>query len=255
MAMRQRLSNLRYASNPNLKSRLLPTCQLLCYRLDMVATLVEPRFLVASLLALAAITSTTPCHAQRTDSLAELAKQVSRATKHQEAQNRKELLGARWFVAGSNFAKVFIDKKGPLIALDWLGTIIHDFSAGKDGAIRKVEYVRGDRVFTDEKFKRVVVTILVPHPKYASIVDLGLIEVFSSIEPPRLHVVAEHPLSIKGAKSATLYQNEKGDYSIVVKLPRNAVVNITSTERGMRERLQGFAQGLDFERLAQKLMS
>jgi len=194
-------------------------------------------------------------YADRGDPLTELSTQVLHGGRSHELKEQKELFGAKWFTAGTNFSGIFIERKGPLKLLDWVGYVMPGFTPGQQAGERKTEYIKAERIFTDDEFNPIKVLILVPHPKYAPSVELGLIPAFYELQPPRLRASIETPVTVKGALGATLYQTDKGDYSLLIRLPRNAVLNISSTAAGTKKHILDLGNKLDVERLAQKLQS
>jgi len=211
-------------------------------------------FLVGGALSLLLLFS-VPAFADRDDPLEIVAAQVARKERSHEGKERRELYGARWFVAGTNFSSLFVERKGAKRLLDWVGYVIPGFTPGRENAERKVEYLLAERIFLDDHFKPIRVLILVPHPKYAASVDMGLIEQFFVLHPPRLRAAAQTPVEIKGAVKSTLYQDFNGDFSLLMKLPKNAVIQISATAPGMKPKILDLASKLDIERLAQKMQS
>ncbi len=192
------------------------------------------------------------------DSREELVKMQKDLAKKQRAVKVKEsklLWGGKWLVAGSNFARLFLSEKGPLNLLDWLGSTIPGFTPGIEHTLRKDEYITASKNFRDENLNDIELLVLVPHPKYASVVDMGLQSEFAAHEPPHLKIIASDKIELRAGFSAIVYTHDNGDCSLAIKAPRSCLIVIEVKSCSLKGSLIDLAQKLDLERLSMKLQS
>lgn len=109
-------------------------------------------------------------------------------------------------------------------------------------------------IFSQESRAPVRVRILVPHPTYRSMVEYGTLSEFNELQPPALRIVASDELEFNGQKG-TYYRAEKGGCSILFKLSKLTVLNLSVTRCEDSELMMSVARNLTFSRLNQKLDS
>lgn len=194
----------------------------------------------------------------RAEALDDLRKIDEALNKKSQTKKNKEarlLLSGKWLVAGSNFARLFLQEKGPLNLLEWVGTVIPGFTPRAEASRRKPEYVSAEKTFRDHNLNQLVLTILVPHPKFASVVDLGLEADFARYEPPFIKILASEKIELRAGFSAMVYSHDDGACSLVIKAPRSSMINISGKTCAIKSSLIDLAQKLDLERLSMKLQS
>ena len=190
------------------------------------------------------------------DGLTDAEEVIRKMTGRTQTQEAKQLLSGKWLTAGTNFTSVFIHSKGPLYLLDWSGSIVKGFTPETTRhSYRELEYVGATTNFKDENFINLVLTILVPHPKYRSSVDLGLIPEFAKLSPPTLKVVSSKPVELKNGMSATVYAHEDGNCSALVKLTKNSVLNVDAPSCAAEKSIIEFLNSINLERVNLKLDS
>jgi len=192
------------------------------------------------------------------DSMQELKKieqSLARKGSNQQRHDQKQLLSGKWFTAGTNFARLFLSEKGPLNLLDWLGTVIPGYIPGNESPFRRSEFIGAQKSFRDPNLNELLLLILVPHPKFAPVVELGLQASFAKHEPPQLRIIASETVELRSGYEATIYSHDSGACSLVVKGPKSSLLNLEVKSCAIKASLIDFAQKLDIERLAMKLQS
>ena len=192
---------------------------------------------------------------RKDDSLTPVETAVSKTAKKTRAREVKELYAGKWLEPGTNFTAIFINGKGPLKLLDWIGSVFEDITPGPENLLRSEEFVGAEKVFKDSHFNELHVTILVPHPKFKSVVELGLLPAFSKFEPPALRLDSTEDITISHSLGSKLYVHEDGSCSIVIKLPKSSMINVGVKSCGNKDSLAYLAKKLDVERLSMKLQS
>jgi hypothetical protein len=180
---------------------------------------------------------------------------VKRALSKREAQEQRELYGAKWFVPGTNYTSLFMGKFGVKNLLEWIGKYPADYIGGKETLLHEREYVGCEKIYKD-KFKReYALLILVPHPKYSTISELGLIKKFSALEPPKLPVSISEQVVLKNHADATIHFIQGGGISLLIKGNRGSLVNVYAPKAAKAGEVTDFIEQFDLNRLWRKLDS
>jgi hypothetical protein len=96
--------------------------------------------------------------------------------------------------------------------------------------------------------------ILVPHPNFYIMVDSRTLAQFKKYEPPVLQVVAEEEVEFNGIP-AMYYRSDKGRCSLLFKIEKKALVNLSVDRCASSSMMMDVAKTLDFKRLNGKLNS
>ena len=192
---------------------------------------------------------------QEIDILKPIEQKLTKGNVKQDTQNLRRLYSAKWLEAGTNFASLFLSQKGPLKLLEWVGDLLPGFSPGATESYHETEFVGASRLYKDENFNQIILTILVPHPKYIAVTGMGLVPAFSKLEPPLLRITEEEIVLVHKTLNGKIYTHDDGDCSLLVKLPRSSVANLSAKTCHLKEQLKDLAEKLDLERLAMKLQS
>lgn len=164
------------------------------------------------------------------------------------------LYTTRYFKPGTNYASVFVEGEGHLELQSWLSPNEGGFDGGHIQGQKTREYIEARRTFTSEKTGDIQVRVIVPHPKYISMIEYGLIRVFKEIEPPLLEVTNEETIDIRGNK-ATLYMHSDKGCSLKIHSARASVIQLMQTECVGLHHLVTLAEALDIRRFERKLDS
>lgn len=111
-------------------------------------------------------------------------------------------------------------------------------------------YVR----LTDSSGRQVNVQIRVPHPNYYLMVEHKSMPTFTQYEPPKLKTVAEEEMEFSGLR-AMYYRSEHARCSIVIKVEKLGIVNLSVNRCENSNIMMQVANALDFKRLNSKLTS
>lgn len=165
-----------------------------------------------------------------------------------------ELFRPKWLNPDSNFGKVFLEPKGALQLLNWIRINIEEYSPKADESKLKSEFISSKRTYVSRNSTTIHMRVLLPHPKYLTTRELGLIAEFEAMEPPVLQALYSKRIML-GAHEATLYEEAQGSCSIVLKITKGAVINFSTPSCDAKEDLIEFAKKARVERLISKLES
>ncbi len=189
------------------------------------------------------------------DILKPLEQRITKGHVKQDTQNLRQLYSAKWLEAGTNFSSIFLSQKGPLNLLEWVGDLLPGFSKVATDSTHESEFVGATRLYKDDNFNEIALSILVPHPKYVAVTGMGLVPAFSKLEPPLLHIAEEESVVVHKTFQGKIYAHDDGFCSLLIKLPRSSVVNLSAKTCHLKDQLKDLAEKLDIERLAMKLQS
>lgn len=200
----------------------------------------------------------SPC---RADSLKEVLDSPE-MQKLERASGSNQALDAnrRWLDDESNFAGIFtLGARGRQTLLEWSGDLStladKGFKILGDEGSQTTEYAVAERkISAPGETEPITLTILVPHPKYLSLVDMRLLPIFSDLEPPSLAIDSVETMRFSTVE-ARLFHHRNGGCSILFKLPKGALLNLKSTRCGEDNALTRIAGQLTIDRLKQKLSS
>lgn len=165
-----------------------------------------------------------------------------------------DLYSPRYMKEDSNFGSVFIPSDGYMNLQNWIAPAEGGFTGGAIAGIRLQEYVEAWRPFTSDKSSEIRVRILVPHPKFISMLKYGLVKPFADIEPPALEYLNKEQIDIRGTR-ADIYVLKDNACSLVMHIALSTVVQLTQTECAGLNNLVTLAELLDIKRLERKLQS
>jgi hypothetical protein len=154
----------------------------------------------------------------------------------------------------SEFARVWETGKGPELLLNWLGVNLPNYNLSGTNTQRSREHVYAKAVLANRDRQRVLLEVLVPHPTYHTMVHFKTLKAFNAYEPPTLETVAEEQLNFKQV-SGTYYRTPHGQCSILIKIERLGIVNLSIQQCEHSHIMTEIINVLDFERLNKKLTS
>ena len=185
--------------------------------------------------------------------------EVESSTVYQELrQGTKRSKG--WLRDGSNYSKIFKGKNGGHVLFKWLGEPPRRFKKTGGSAAQTRDYSRATKKFSFGKLsnkedKVVTVTILVPKPHVAAAVDLGLINDFSSYEPPKLPVETAEAIDVRGLEGQLYIKRQKLGCSLLLKLERSSIMNFHVDRCEFTKDMFELVYGLNIHRLNTKLQT
>lgn len=166
----------------------------------------------------------------------------------------EDLHGPRWFKPGSEFARIFSAQEGPNLLNTWIAPGTGSFIAGPQEEQTLREYIMAERTYTSAETADIKVRVIVPHPKYASMIPFGLIQAFAEIEPPVLQFENKEQVEVRHRK-ADIYTLKNGGCFLLIKITRSAVVQVLQPECRSLHDLMKLGELLDIARLERKLNS
>lgn len=154
----------------------------------------------------------------------------------------------------SNFATVWRTQSGGLELLNWAGSKLPHYRSHKPRSDRKDEVVVAEMDLLDNKKATATITIVVPHPSMAPLVEANVLPETRIYRPPVLKVVSEKTIAVSEG-TGTLYETEKGGCVIVIPLAQQSLLNVSMVDCKNTEMLIDIAKSLDISRLNRKLNS
>lgn len=160
----------------------------------------------------------------------------------------------RWTDAQTNYGRLFRNFGNNTEVFGWMFGSTPGFKLARQYLERGPEYLVANAEFKNSQKKDLYVRLLVPFPKYASMVEYGLVQAFNQIEPPGLVVDAADALVIKGYDSKLFHQHS-GGCSLVTKLVRNSALEVSAKSCEQMRDIVNLAEMIDIKRLEIKLNS
>lgn len=154
----------------------------------------------------------------------------------------------------SNFAAVWMSSNSPQLLLNWAGAKLPYFTFRRPRSDRSSELVVAEVELSN--FDRVIckLSIMVPHPSIAPLVEANVLDEFRKLRPPMLEVVGEKPIPLSQGQGM-LYEHKKGEASLLIPTAQHGVIRITTLDYKNAQILIDIAKGLDIDRLNRKLDS
>lgn len=154
----------------------------------------------------------------------------------------------------SNFAAVWMSGNAPQLLLNWAGAKLPYFTFRRPRSDRSSDLVVAEVELSN--FDRVTckLTIMVPHPSIAPLVEANVLEEFRKLRPPMLDVVGEKAIALAHGQGV-LYEHRKAGGSLLIPIAQNGVIRISTLDYKHSPVLIEIAKGLDIDRLNRKLDS
>lgn len=182
-------------------------------------------------------------------------KQLERKTQKSQQKNKRR--GILKINPNSNFGTLFVDRNGPEHLLDWLSPAVSDFSilSSKSRANRFKEYAVAETEISSPQNKKLLLLILVPHPKYLEAVKYDLIEAFKNTIPLPDEISKQKPVSAKENVTGTLYSLKDQSCVLNLNLDRGTRFHLKARACFERKELLDFVDTLDLKRFLMKINS
>lgn len=174
--------------------------------------------------------------------------------KFDQHNNDKDLYSERWLKPGTEFAALFLKADGGLNLNTWIAPVSGSYVAGQQSSVNYQEYVESERVYSSALAADMNVKILVPHPKFAGMLQFGLIKAFAELEPPKLQFESRENIEVASQKG-TIYIHKDGGCSLLIKTVKSSVINISQKVCSNTNDITELAKLLDYKRLERKLFS
>ncbi len=155
---------------------------------------------------------------------------------------------------GSTFASIWSSSDSPQLLLNWAGAKLPYVHFKRPHGSRSRDFVSAEVELSTSQRETARLSIIVPHPSIAPLVEGNVLEEFRRLRPPLLSVLSEKPIPLEGVEGK-LYEHSKGGGSLVIPIARNGLINLTIRDFKQSQFLIDIAKGLDLERLNRKLDS
>lgn len=169
---------------------------------------------------------------------------------------RNDLQSDSWFNGHPNLKNLFTQKNGAKLLFAWIGEGNNEFfrkeNSYSDKITAKKHFVEYHGLFIDRDRDELNLSIYVPHPKMANIVELGLSDVINDLMPPHVPIFFEKKIKIKGI-DGKLYLHKDNACSIILPFPSNTTLRAYKKNCKDNTELETFTSGFDLVRLKQKL--
>ncbi|MEY4667483.1 MAG: hypothetical protein RL518_182 [Pseudomonadota bacterium] len=160
----------------------------------------------------------------------------------------------RGIETGTNFASLWTSSNAPHLLLNWSGAKLPYMHYKRPRSARSRDLISAEVELSTSQRDIARLSIMVPHPSIAPLVEANVFEEFRRLRPPMLETVSEKPIPLTVGQG-TLYEHKKGGGSLLIPIAQNGVINITIADFKRSQLLIDIAKGLDIERLNRKLDS
>lgn len=181
---------------------------------------------------------------------------VSKTIQSRQSKKRGSV-EAQWLRGvdpNTNFGSLWISGNAGQTLLNWAGAKLPFVQYRRDHGSRTKDFVAGEVELTNFDRVNARLTILIPHPSIAPLVEANVLAEFRKLTPPALDVVGEKPIPLTVGQ-AMLYEHKRGSASLVITISQNGRINLSTLHYKDAQALIDIAKGLDIERLNRKLDS
>ncbi len=131
----------------------------------------------------------------------------------------------------TNYGSLMLEKGSRSSLEVWLQPVPARYKILKTRVKRFHEYTEFTQIYQNKRAGfDFYLKIFIPTPKFMESVRMGIIRQFAELEPPILRVESSEELSVGGDIPATLYNRKDETASLLVKLPRNSLLNLLCTK-------------------------
>lgn len=205
--------------------------------------------LVASLLFISISTKS-----QAEDAFTPIEKELGIGDTSTSSKTIKRIYSSAWLNKDTNFAKVFLAPDGPRMLLEWIGARAAGYKLSKVKDYKEEDYAGVTAMIRPIEGKFTAqIAVYVPHPRSEEAHKLGVLSTFSRLEPPAFIADETSELDVNG-KIGKVYM-KKEEISVLFKLSKGSVVNISTPRKNGLLSLQRYIRMLDLGRLDSKLKS
>ena len=155
---------------------------------------------------------------------------------------------------GSNYSKLFKDRKSYTLLFSWFGVRGFDFKLINTETPFSTKVLKIKRTFQNKDDRKVSTVVYIPRPLYLAEAEVGLLEDYKNIEPPRLPVEVQEDVQVQGEFEGKFYELKDHTCSLFVKMPKSIRVQI-SAKCDNRKDIFELAEALSFKQLENKLLN
>ena len=154
----------------------------------------------------------------------------------------------------TNFASLWANPRNASSLLSWLQAKIPGYKYMETSVGLHHEHVGAQALLYNKQFVRVRVDVLVPRVEYSTMAQYNTLRSFNQFRPPTLDVIADQVVPVQGME-ASYYRTGKGECSLLFKVERLGIVNLSVDKCADSKVMMDVAKQLNFARLNQKLLS
>lgn len=181
---------------------------------------------------------------------------VSKTVKSRSSKVR-DPVEAQWLRGvdpNTNFGSLWVSGNAGQLLLNWAGAKLPFVQYRRAHGARTRDFVTGEVELTNFDRINARLTIMVPHPSIAPLVEGNVLEEFRRLKPPSLEVVGEKSIPLTIGKGM-LYEHKRGAASLVIPIAQNGIINLFTLHYKDAQALIDIAKALDIDRLNRKLDS
>lgn len=154
----------------------------------------------------------------------------------------------------SNMALIFSRRSAIKLLNAWGAPQDHKFLPGKERVDSDPQFVVAERTFTSITGQVVTVRTFVAHPHYAGVAELGLLDAFAKLTPPRLDAEYTLPITVQGT-AATAYRLQSGGLALLIPVMQGVAIQLKTPRWDDLQPTLVLAERIDLGRLRLKLES
>lgn len=198
-------------------------------------------------------------NSQAEDPLAELLQSKTlKKTLGKPSKNRSKMKYPLqpWFRPDSALENLFSNAEFAPKLIEWLKPTDPVYQTGKPRISFERTHVHADALILDRKRQSMFqLTVLVPHPAFATMIEGNIVEDFAQREPPSLKTTSSQDLESHGVKGIK-YHLRSERCSGLFKIAQGTWIELRSVEPcGQDNALAALAEQLDLPLFEQKLQS
>ncbi|NMC62710.1 MAG: hypothetical protein GYA55_06015 [SAR324 cluster bacterium] len=169
-----------------------------------------------------------------------------------ERDSPKEL--KKYVDPNSNYGQLVLENGKYSLLNVWLGPVPTGFKLDKSSIKRTHEFMELSQKYHNKEGSEYYLKIYVPYPKFIDAAGMDLIRQFSELSPPLLKVDSREEIKVNDIPGH-LYHRLDGSSSILIELPKNALLNILCLHPKSVANMISFAQSLNIWELKSRLAS
>jgi len=154
----------------------------------------------------------------------------------------------------SNYGQLVLENGKYSLLSAWLSPVPAGFKLDKSSIKRTHEFMELSQKYHNKAGSEYYLKLYVPYPKFIDAVGMNLIRQFSELSPPLLKIDASEEIRIHDIP-AQLYHRIDGSSSILVRLPKNSLLNILCVHPKSVADMIFLAQSLKISELKTRLSS
>lgn len=154
----------------------------------------------------------------------------------------------------TTIGEIFLEEGSGVELIRWTTTGFEEEEVTKPRATNfEDEYVMVKADILKKGYPKAAATIAVPHPRYAPMIDFGILIPIERLKPSTLETIDSRELTLAGRKT-TVYSTKKKQCIGLVVLPQNIRAQFLIKNCSDLEVMEKFLHVLTLDRLVRKLL-